>query len=105
MVVCDRIVKHMMHRIVKAKAAENYRLDLTFDDGVRGVVDLSNLVGRGVFALWKDHAEFQKVGIGETGELIWSNQIDLCPDSLYLKVTGKKPEELFPALKHDLSHA
>jgi len=95
----------MMHKIVKAKPTENYRLDLTFDDGVRGIVDLSDLVGRGVFALWNDYGEFQKVGIGETGELIWSNQIDLCPDSLYLKVTGKNPKELFPALKHDLLHA
>jgi hypothetical protein len=34
------------------------------------------------------------------GELGWGDQIDLCPDALYLKVTGKTPEDLFPALRH-----
>ena len=41
-----------------------------------------------------------KVKIGETGELIWSEQVDLCPDALYLRLTGKKPEDIFPSLKH-----
>ena len=81
------------------------RLGVTFDDGIRGVVDLSNLAGRGVFSLWDDYAEFEKVRLGENGELIWSDQIDLCPNSLYLRVTGKKPEDLFPSLKHEPAHA
>jgi len=63
-----------------------------------GVVDLSDLVGKGVFALWSDHHAFEQVRIGSFGELAWGDQIDLCPDSLYLKVTGKNPEEVFPAL-------
>lgn len=95
----------MMHKIIKVKSIGNYRLDLTFDDGIQGIVDLADLVGRGVFALWNDYAEFQKVRIGEMGELIWLNQIDLCPDALYLKVTGKNPEEIFPSLRHSLAHA
>ena len=80
-------------------------MDLSFADGARGVVDLSYLVGRGVFALWNDYAEFRKVRIGDAGELIWSDGIDLCPDSLYMKATGKKPEDVFPALQHELVHA
>ena len=43
--------------------------------------------------------------VGETGELIWPNDLDLCPDALYLRVTGKKPEEEFPALKHEFAYA
>jgi hypothetical protein len=31
--------------------------------------------------------------------------VDLCPDALYLRVTGKSPEEKFPALQHELAHA
>jgi Protein of unknown function (DUF2442) len=94
-----------MHKIVQAKAAENYRVELVFDDGTRGTADLSGLAGRGVFTLWNDYAEFRKVSIGESGELVWSNQIDLCPDSLYLKVTGKSAEEVFPALRREMAHA
>lgn len=94
-----------MHRIVKAQPLENYRVDLTFADGTRGVADLSHLVGRGVFVLWNNPAEFRKVRIGEAGELVWSDQIDLCPDSLYLKVTGKEPADIFPTLRPEPAHA
>ena len=94
-----------MNRITRVEVLKDYRLDLSFADGTRGVVDLSDLAGRGVFALWSDYAEFRKVMIGDTGELIWSDKIDLCPDSLYLKVSGKRPEDVFPALQHELVHA
>lgn len=94
-----------MPKITKAKPLQNYRLELTFDDGVSGTIDLSDLVGKGVFALWCDRNAFEKVQIGPSGELVWDDKVDLCPDSLYLKVTGKKPEELFPALRSEPAHA
>ena len=94
-----------MYKITNAEVLEDYRLSLTFSDGIRGTVDLSALAGSGVFALWNDYGEFQKVKIGDAGELIWSDQVDLCPDSLYLQVTGKRPEDVFPSLKHELVHA
>ncbi|MFH0802136.1 MAG: DUF2442 domain-containing protein [bacterium] len=84
---------------------QGYRLKLEFDDGVSGTVDLSDLVGKGVFALWSDHRAFEQVRVGSSGELVWSDKIDLCPDALYLKLTGKKPEDIFPALRHEPSHA
>ena len=88
-----------MVKITKVSVIANYRLEVAFDDGVRGVVDLSDLVGKGVFALWRDPDIFEKVQIGSFGELIWLDKIDLCPDSLYLKVTGKSPEEVFSSLR------
>jgi hypothetical protein len=94
-----------MRRINDVKFLGDYRLELVFDDGVTGIVDLSDLVGKGVFALWRDRAAFARVRIGNSGELIWDDQVDLCPDALYLKATGKKPEDLFPALRREPSHA
>ena len=94
-----------MRKITMVKVLQGYRLELTFDDGVSGTVDLSNLVGKGVFASWCDYRVFEQVQIGSFGELLWDNQVDLCPDSLYLKATGKKPEDIFPALRHELAHA
>ena len=90
-----------MRKISKVEVLQGYRLELAFDDGVSGVVDLSDLVGKGVFALWRDRHAFEQVRIGSIGELVWGDQIDLCPDSLYLKATGKKPEEVFPALRRE----
>ena len=76
-----------------------------FDDGVAGIVDLADVVGKGVFAVWRDPLVFEQVRIGSCGELVWGEQVDLCPDALYLKVTGKQPEDLFPTLRNDLTHA
>ena len=94
-----------MHKITKAEVGGDHRVDLTFDDGVAGTVDLSHLVGRGVFASWQDYATFQEVRIGETGDLRWPSGVDLCPDALYLKVTEKTIEQVFPALSGAPSHA
>jgi hypothetical protein len=92
-------------RVSRVKVLPNYRLELEFDDGVSGTVDLSDAVGRGVFAPWRDPLFFEQVSIGSAGELVWGEKIDLCPDALYLQVTGKKPEDIFPALANLRSHA
>jgi len=94
-----------MNKITDVKVLEDYKLELTFADGTRGTVDLSHLVGKGVFALWKDHDVFREVRIGSSGELVWGEQIDLCPDALYLQATGQKPEDIFPNLKQEPVHA
>lgn len=91
-----------MRRVLRVKALERFRLELEFDDGLSGTVDLSDLAGQGVFEIWRDPSVFAKVRIGSSGELVWGDQVDLCPDSLYLRVTGKKPEDVFPALRREL---
>lgn len=79
-----------MERIVAARALANYRLWLRFTDGAEGEVDLAHLVGRGVFAAWSDPAQFAKVGVDpKTRTVCWPGGLDLDPDVLYAKVTGK----------------
>lgn len=89
----------IMKHITQVEALKGYRLRLQFSDGAKGVVDVSDLVGKGVFSAWTDFDEFRKVKIGSSGELVWDDRIDLCADALYMKITGKKPEEIFPGLK------
>ena len=94
-----------MFKIVLVKAMPGYKLMLEYSDGIKGEVDVSHLAGKGVFKKWEIPGEFEKVTIGSMGELIWGNDIDLCPDSLYLRLTGKKPEEVFPSLNQEAIHA
>ena len=61
-------------------------------------MDLSHLVGKGVFSLRNNPLAFEQVSIGNSGEIRWSDEIDLCPDALYMEITGKSPEEVFPGL-------
>ncbi|MFC1672362.1 DUF2442 domain-containing protein, partial [Planctomycetota bacterium] len=94
-----------MYKITRAEVKEDYKIEITFADGTQGTVDLSDLVGKGVFAKWKDREYFQGVQIGSSGELAWDDEIDLCPDALYLEMTGKTPQDVFPSLKHETVHA
>ena len=86
-------------RPVLVEPRPNYRIYLEFSDGTRGEVDLSDLAGKGVFQLWNDYDFFEKVHIGKHREIARSDEIELCADSLYLRLTGKSPEDVFPALK------
>ena len=97
--LCLRSESLQMPRPTDVKPLDNYRIWVKYSDGVEGIADLTHLAGRGVFALWDDYHAFQGVHIGPGGEIAWSDEIDLCPDALYLRITGKKPEELFPALR------
>lgn len=94
-----------MFRIVAAEPRGRYRVWLKYKDGVEGEVDLSHLAGRGVFKKWDDGDGFEQVTVGQRGDLRWGEDLDLCPDSLYMKLTGKTVEELFPGFSKAKLHA
>lgn len=80
-----------MHRVVSVEPLAGYRLRLSFSDGVTGEVDLSDIVGEGVFQALRDPAEFAKVQVDpETHTVAWPGGIDLCPDSLYEDVLSQQ---------------
>jgi hypothetical protein len=85
----------MLKDIVAVKPLTGYQLWLTFEDGIEGVVDLSQLIGfSDIFAPLQEAATFAQVQIHpvqiylETGTLIWQNGADLDPDVLYAIVSG-----------------
>ena len=86
-------------RPTEVKPQAGYRLWLRYQDGAEGTVDLSDLAGRGVFEGWNDANVFQAVRVGESGALEWPGGIDLCGDALYMRLTGKAPDEVFPSLR------
>jgi hypothetical protein len=92
-------------RIIDAKPLPAYRLQLQYDNGETGVVDLSSYVGRGVFTAWNQPGAFELVAVTADGAVEWPGDIDLCPDALYLRMTGKKAKEVFPLLANRVSHA
>jgi hypothetical protein len=71
-----------------------HKLKISFPDGVVGVIDLSDSVGRGVFGPLLDEAYFNSVHIGEYGQIAWSDEIEICSDAAYLEITGKYSPQL-----------
>jgi hypothetical protein len=80
-----------MVRPIKVEPLSGYRLRVCYADGVEGIIDLSDQVGRGVFAPLRDEGFFRKVRIGDRGQIAWSDDLDICPDSVYLEISGKIP--------------
>ena len=95
----------MKPKPIEVKALPEYKLWLRYSDNVQGQVSLAHLVGKGVFEFWKDEKNFQKVSITSCGAIAWSDEIDLCGDALYLRITSLTPEELFPALRTEAANA
>ena len=88
-----------MIEAVDVASRDGYRIWLRYSDGASGEVDLSDMAGRGVFRVWLDRVFFEKVPVSGHRSIAWSDDIELCADALYMELTRKSAEELFPALR------
>ncbi len=94
-----------MIRPIAVEPRDGYRIWLRFSDGAAGEIDLSDLAGQGVFAAWEDPACFAAVRLAEHGAIVWGDDLELCPDALYLQLTGKALSEIMPAVRKPVSNA
>jgi hypothetical protein len=83
----------IMIRPVKVASLPGYKIRVDYANGVSGVVDLSDSVGRGVFAPLQDESFFKKVHVGKFGQIAWTDEIEICPDAAYLEITGNISRE------------
>lgn len=73
-----------MHWVIDAEYLEGYKLLLTFENGVRKVVDLGPHLEGEVFEPLQDHEYFQQVYVNADTETIeWPNGADLAPEFLW----------------------
>ena len=94
----------MLKDVIDVRVMDDYQLDLRFEDGVQGVVEVADLLPfSGVFAPLRSQDYFHKVRVdAELGTVTWPNGADLDPDVLYSLVTGEpillaEPEVLLVA--------
>ena len=87
-----------MVRPTEVTALAEYRIWIRYSDGSAGDVDLTHLAGRGVFSAWNDHRFFEGVHLGPAGAIAWGEDIELCPDALYMEITGKSFEEVISGI-------
>ena len=78
-----------MFKATSLQVLDAHRVEIEFSDGSKGVVDLSDLIGKGVFKRLQDENIFRTAEIRRGRSLSWGDDIDLCVDALYLQVTGK----------------
>lgn len=80
-----------MQQVVAVTAKERYVICVRFADGVEGTIDLSPLIGHGVFAQLADQDIFAQVHVDPiTHTVAWPQGIDLCPDTLYEDIRSRQ---------------
>ncbi|MDR1739831.1 MAG: DUF2442 domain-containing protein [Bacteroidales bacterium] len=72
----------MFLEIVKAKYLDNYRIRLTFNNGITKIVDLADKLTGAVFAPLKNVDYFKKFNI-KYNTIEWENGADYAPEYLY----------------------
>lgn len=78
----------MIAKPIAVKAIDNYSIFVSFADGTQGTVDLNHLAHKGVFRNWDKNNLFAHVYIDEYGAIAWNEDIDICPDNVYLQLKG-----------------
>jgi hypothetical protein len=73
----------MNPRIVEVTPNDNYTLTLRFTNGETGVYDCKPLLDFGVFVELKELGYFKRV-VSFNGTVVWPNEQDIDPDTLYL---------------------
>ena len=71
--------------LIEATPAEDFTVDVRFEDGLAANVDLSYLLDYGgVFEPLKEVEYFcQLRADGEAGTIVWPNKADIAPETLY----------------------
>jgi len=95
---CEKV---MFPRITRVRYVRDYLLEVEFADGLTATLDFrSRVVGRGgVFTLLEDVEFFRQVTVDrDAGTLLWPNDLDLDPDVLYSRASGKPLPVVQPAV-------
>jgi hypothetical protein len=74
----------MNPRVKTVKAQSNYCLLLEFTNNEKRIFEVSPYLDKGIFKELNEPEMFYSVKVSD-GTVVWQNQADFCPDTLYLE--------------------
>lgn len=81
-------------KVIGVSPLPDYKLQVTFDDGVSGIVDLKDFIKNGIFSVLQNEDSFNKVHA--TGySVAWSDELEIDALVIYAELLNKKPEDIF----------
>jgi len=82
----------MFLHITDARYIEDYKIEVTFNDGRKGVADLYDALKVPVFEPLKNKSLFSAFELDEELEtVVWPNGADFAPEYLYFKAFKNEP--------------
>jgi hypothetical protein len=86
----------MLNQVARVTPLPDHRLDIGFQDGVYGTIDLSDRLFGEMFEPLRNESMFRQVFIDEFGAICWPNGADLAPDAIHQTLIQRR----FPILVH-----
>ena len=83
----------MFLHITEAKYIKDYMVEVSFNNGRKGVANLSDALKGSVFESLKNKSNFSSFTVDEELEtIVWSNGADLAPEYVYFQAFKNEPE-------------
>lgn len=82
----------MNPRVVKVTALEGCKLRLVFSNGEQRIFDVSPYLGYPAYRKLANKGYFALVH-SDHGTVVWPDDIDFCPDTLYVESVKEEQEE------------
>jgi len=83
----------MFLHVTSAKYLEDYRIEVSFNNGREGIADLSDALNGKVFEALKNKTKFSSFVIDkELDTIVWSNGADLAPEYIFFQAFKNEPE-------------
>lgn len=77
-------------KAIDVQPLSDYKIKVVFDDGVSGVVDLHELVEKGIFQHLKDEKAFRNVHT-DGASIAWSEELEIDADNIYAEILNVEP--------------
>ena len=76
----------MFLHITNARYLEDYKVEVSFNDGRKGIADLADALKGSMFEPLKNKSLFSRLVIDkELDTIVWSNGADLAPEYIYFQ--------------------
>ena len=83
----------MFLQVTQARYLDSYRIEVVFNNGKKGIADLSEILTGVVFEPLKNVEQFAKFTVDEELEtIVWENGADLAPEYIYFQAFKNEPE-------------
>jgi hypothetical protein len=81
-----------MHRVKRVSPKPGFQLEVVFESGLSGLLDLSNELDGPVFEPLLQPSFFDQVHLDEFGVICWPNGADLAPEFVYEQINKSQRE-------------
>ncbi len=83
----------MFLHVTNARYLEDYKVEVSFNNGRKGVADLIDAIKGPVFESLKNTSEFSSFTVDKELEtIVWPNGADLAPEYIYYQAFKNEPE-------------